>query len=121
MAMSSRRLLAIAFTAIAAAVPLQAQGKSNLLTLEEIERAELSASSAYEAVALLRPRWLAKHEPLQGLEVLVYLNDRRVGDADYLRTIPADRVLEMRWYSSSQATSRFGQPQGAAIEVSLKQ
>jgi hypothetical protein len=39
---------------------------------------------------------------------------------EYLKTIPADWVLEMRWYSQNEAASRFGPTDDSAIEVALK-
>src|SRR2546422_173660 len=58
--------------------------------------------------------------PLQGASVRVWLNDHNAGYADYLKTIPADRVLQMRWYSQNEAASHFGPTDDAAIEVVLK-
>lgn len=127
----SQRLLAVAFATLAIGVPLHGQRKTNLLTAEEIERAKLTASTAYEVVAMLRPRWFSKHElaripgtPKEGLQstdVRIWLNEHNTGDADYLKTIPAERVLQMRWYSANEAASRFGPTDGqAAIEVTLK-
>jgi hypothetical protein len=122
-------LLAVVFTTIAIAGPLHAQRKANLLTLEEIERANLMASTAYDVVQQLRPRWFAirglarvpkKDEPLQTVSVRIWLNQHEAGGVDYLKTIPADRVLEMRWYSQNEAASRFGPTDDSAIEVELK-
>jgi hypothetical protein len=69
-----------------------------------------------------RPRWLATRGPdaVQGSTVRIWLNEHKVGDADYLKTIPADRVLEMRWYSQNEAVIRFGSTNDPAIEVALK-
>ena len=66
----------------------------------------------------------AARTPAEGLEsvgVRVWLNGHNAGNADYLRTIPAERVLEMRWYSATEAANRFGPTDGnAAIEVTLQ-
>jgi acyl-coenzyme A synthetase/AMP-(fatty) acid ligase len=125
-------LLAVVFTTIAVARPLHAQRTTNVLTLEEIERAKLMASTAYDVVQQLRPRWFATRdrepirvpgtpgEPLQGSTVRIWMNAHFVGDVDYLKTIPADRVLEMRWYSQNEAVSRFGPTNDPVIEVALK-
>ena len=146
----SQRLLALVLTAFAICVPLHGQRKSNILTFEEIERANLHASTAYDLVEQLRPRWLSKHEPArfagpspsspmspgaaaptsaerrESVGIRVWMNEYNVGDADYLKTIPAERVLEMRWYSANEAatrfgsTGRFGSTDDAAIQVVLK-
>ncbi len=125
-------LVTLAIAAIAGNAPLQAQGRgTSILTAEEIERAKLNISTAYDAVQMLRPRWFAKRElarlpgtpsePLQDITVRVYLNDHSMGAADYLKTIPAETVQEMRWLSQNEAASRFGPTDGqAAIVVTLK-
>jgi len=44
-----------------------------------------------------------------------------MGGADYLKTIPVETVLELRWLSQNEAASRFGPTEGyAAIVVTLK-
>ena len=125
----SQRLLAIVFTTMVVGAPLHAQRKSNILTADEIERANLMASTAYDVVQMLRPRWFASRglvrvptpgEQLQAASVRVWLNEHSVGGADYLKTIPVERVQEMRWYSPNEAASRFGPTDDAAIEVTLK-
>jgi hypothetical protein len=127
----SQRFFALAFAILAIGVPLHAQRKTNILTAEEMERAKSGASTAYEVVEMLRPRWFSKRElakipgtpteALQSTGVRVWLNEHNAGDADYLRTIPAERVLQMRWYGANEAASRFGPTDGqAAIEVTLK-
>jgi len=130
MSKMSQGLLAFVFATLAVGVPLHGQRKTNVLTAEEIERANLTASNAYDVVEQLRPRWFATRglarlpgspvAPLQGASVRVWLNDHNAGYADYLRTIPADRVQQMRWYSQNEAASRFGPTDDSAIEVVLK-
>ena len=144
MSRMSLGLLAFVFATLAVGVPLHAQRKTNILTAEEIERANLTASNAYDVVEQLRPRWFATRglarlpspppsspmsqgtaarTPAEGLKsvgVRVWLNEHNAGDADYLKTIPAERVLSMRWYSQNEAASRFGPTDDAAIEVVLK-
>ncbi|MGH2667930.1 MAG: hypothetical protein ACREMM_11310 [Gemmatimonadales bacterium] len=114
---------------VLAAAPLQAQRRSNVITAEEIERAQPHVGTAYDAVQRLRPRWLKSRElvlsgrpddPLQAAQVHVYLNDVDAGDVDYLKTIPAERVFELRWLSGNQAASRYGPTDGPAIVVTLK-
>src|SRR5207302_7161431 len=55
-------LLALGFATLVVGVPLYAQRKSNILTTEEIERANLSGATAYDLVHMLRPRWFSRHE-----------------------------------------------------------
>ena len=130
MSKMSPGLLAFVLATLAVGVPLHGQRKTNVLTAEEIERANLATSNAYDVVEQLRPRWFATRgiakipgspgAPLQGASVRVWLNEHNAGYADYLKTIPADRVQQMRWYSQNEAASRFGPTDDAAIEVVLK-
>ncbi len=123
-------LFALVFATLAVGVPLHGQRKTNIITADEIERAKLGAVTAYEVVQMLRPRWFSKHElarvplsPSEGLQsvgVQVWLNGHNAGNADYLKTIPVERVLEMRFYGANEAASRFGPTDGAAIEVTLQ-
>ncbi len=126
----SQGLLGFVFATLAVGVPLHAQRKTNVLMAEEIERANLATSNAYDVVEQLRPRWFATRgiakipgspsAPLQGASVRVWVNEHNAGGPDYLRTIPAGRVLQMRWYSQNEAASHFGPTDDAAIEVVLK-
>ena len=91
------------------------RGSANTLTAEEI--AEVEALTAYEAVQYARPLWLrpralhAGATPAMGSEragPMVYLDGVRVGTADELRRLRADRVVVMEYLSPSDATNRFG-------------
>jgi hypothetical protein len=125
-------LVTLSIAALAGSAPLQAQHRpSSVLTAEEIERARLNVSTAYDVVQMLRPRWLQQHElarlpgspshPLEDTSVRVYLNDRNMGAADFLKTLSVEMVQEMRWLSVNEAASRFGPTNGqAAIAVTLK-
>jgi hypothetical protein len=129
MSKMSPGLLAFVFATLAVGVPLHAQRKTNILTAEEIERAKLTASDAYSVVQMLRPRWFVSRglvriptpgEQLQAASVKIWVNEHNVGGVDYLKTIPVERVQEMRWYSPNEAGSRFGPTDDSAIEVVLK-
>ncbi len=110
------------------AAPLGAQRRP--ITVVEIERAGAHIKTAYEAVSTLRPRWLEPpHEltqmPSRGqdakvAEVHVYVDDRDLGRGDYLKTIPIERVAEIRWLSTNEAGASFGPSAGPVIVVVLK-
>jgi hypothetical protein len=113
------------------AAPLRAQRRSSrLITAEEIDRVRPLVGTAYDAVQTLRPRWLQAPREVLALpragadirmtRVHVYLNDRDMGDVEYLKTIPAHLVFTLRWLSTNEAGSRFGPSEGPAIEVTLK-
>src|SRR6266487_3206950 len=120
MGIASMRLLALAVGALVAGAPLgaQQQRQKNVLTAEEIYHWKANMSTAYDVVSMMRPHWLKvrelsklpgrRDEPFQGTPVNVYLNDQNMGSAEFLKTIPLENVLEMRWLSANETASRFG-------------
>ncbi len=132
MRMRGLRLLTLSVATVMTATALAAQGRQrNVITAEEIARAQPNINTAYDVVQMLRPRWFEKHElarlpgtgaaTLQDTPVRVYLNEMNVGDADYLKTIPATNVLELRWLSANETANRYGPTEGhSAIVVTLK-
>jgi len=123
-----RRLPLVCALALFAA-PLGAQRRP--ITPAEIEKAGAIIRTAYDAVSALRPRWLeAPHEMTQApsgdraagkvAEVHVYVDGRDLGRVDYLKTIPIDRVGEIRWLSTNEAGASFGPSEGPVIAVALK-
>jgi hypothetical protein len=120
------RTLLVLMVVVLAAAPLRSQRRSDVITAEEIEQVKGKGATAYDAVQSLRPRWLKSREAFleRGLVrtegAHVYLNDVDTGDVDYLKTLPAERIAELRWLSANQAASRFGPTNGPAIVVTLK-
>lgn len=126
------KALTLTVAALATGTTLHAQrAQRNLISLEELSRAQANISTAYDAVSMLRPRWLEAHElarlpgtrtdQLHDTPVRVYVNDLNMGPADYLKTIPVATVLELRWLSANEAASRYGPTEGqSAIVVTLK-
>jgi hypothetical protein len=129
---AATRILVVLGVGLMATEALEAQKHDkNVITLEEIERAQPSVRTAYEAVQMLRPRWLQRRElsripqrssdiSSHSSQVHVYLNDHDQGDVEYLRSIPAERVLELRWLGANEAGSRFGPTAGPVIVVTLQ-
>ena len=126
------RPLLIVTALLAMVTPLvQAQGKREKITEDEILKAVGKGATAFDAVRSLRPRWLdtrdsrqdtpmESRDPPRGAGPQVYMDDRRAGDLDYLRTIPAERVKEIRWVSATEAGARFGPTPYPGIVVILK-
>ena len=107
-----------------------------------ISAAEVAASSAPTAVALvreLRPGWLTQRglrgtrgagdpvverggEPTEGpAGVVVYRDGVRVGLFSSLETIMVETIQEVRWLDGPDATQRYGTGHGAgAIEVTTR-
>jgi len=125
-------LAAVALAVAALGRPAAAQRyQKNLLTAAEIaNRAEVT--TAYDAVARLRPMWLNPSDITlrsvgtagvagQVAKVKVYLNDFNVGDIDYLKAVAAESVQEMRFLSQNETASRYGPTDGqVAIVLVLK-
>jgi len=87
---------------------------------EEIERAGVTIQSAYDAVETLRPRWLKPPLELPTARIRVYQGERDMGDIDYLKTIPAERVFTIYWYSMNEAGTHYGRSEGPVIAVTMK-
>lgn len=103
--------------------------KASFLPDVEIANANANLNSAYDAVARLRPGWLAARgvtsfgEGGSGTEyALVYVDGQRYGDLNSLRNIQAFQVGSMQYYDVTQAGATFGIRGGSSgvIEVKLK-
>lgn len=116
-------------TAATRAAPRAPKSSSTLITADDIDRVGPSVGNAYDAVQLLRPRWLKAREILvlpssgadmQMQEVHVYLDDRDMGGLDFLKSIPAGQVYTLRFMSLTEVSVRFGASKGPGIVVTLK-
>ncbi len=111
--------LGVATLACAPATQTTGTGTSRRTLLGDAIRAA-SVSSAYDAVARLRPEWLRRRgrssvrDPGAGA-VVVYLDGIRHGGTDALRSIPAESVLQMEYLSGAEATTRFGTGHGGGV------
>jgi len=97
---------------------------ANYITGEEIVASNASEMTAYDAIARLRPNWLAAHgKATQGPEyAMVYVDGQRYGSAESLRNIQAYYVADIRYYDITQAGARFGVQggTGGVIEVRIR-
>jgi hypothetical protein len=100
-----------------------------ILTADEIAGAHADITTAYDAVARLRPNWLTPHGITSGQAngagteyAWVYLDGQRYGDLNSLRNIAAYNVGNIRYYDITQAGARFGIHGGSSgvIEVTSK-
>lgn len=102
---------------IALATPAGAQknrGDRSKLTQVEIAEAGTSIMTAREAVRILRPQWLT---PAMGRKassdvigagggsqvIVVYIDDIRQPDIESLATVPAPRILELKYLDQNRA------------------
>ncbi len=112
-----RSLLALSLAGmlIAAASPAEAQKKPkrnpDVITAEEIA-ARTDIQTAYDAVRRLRGSMLRTRpggSVLRGSDpIWVYVDNVKAGDLNALENILASRVYEIRKFSASDATTRFG-------------
>jgi hypothetical protein len=90
----------------------------DVISADEI--AASHAVNAYEAIVFLRPTFLRSRGPTtlrgasSGLPV-VYIDGVRLGGVEQLRDIPVTSVREIRRYSSSEATIRWGLGHAAGV------
>jgi hypothetical protein len=111
------------------AAPLQSQHRSDLITADEIDAVIAKGATAFDVVQTLRPRWLKVRDAYLGSDpssiinsqgAHVYLDDHDQGDVEYLKTIPAERIAQLRWISATEAGARYGPTDGPGIVVTLK-
>lgn len=111
------------------------QGGPEVVTADDLNRrnatiittAELRAANelnVYDVVAARRPHWLRKRGSVsfenEG-DIVVYLDNGRLGGPDALRQIQALTVTSVRFYDAAAANYRFGVGHHhGAIQVSSK-
>jgi hypothetical protein len=132
----SRRILATAMLAVAigcasgggsAGTASAARQNPNLISAEEI--ADASSSNAYDLIQRLRPNYLRTRGAVHGtpngttnkieyVDLVVYLNENRLGGTDQLRQISTSDIREIRYFSASEATTKWGTGHSAgAIQI----
>ena len=81
---------------------------ANVITRQQIEASYVS--TAYDVVRKLQPSWLRQRSRGAGTAdpVRVYMDGVNRGGVDQLRLMDATTVAEMRYLSSADATTRFG-------------
>jgi hypothetical protein len=103
--------------------------KNSILSAEEIAAAHADNSTLYDAIARLRPNWLAPHGITSGQNngagteyAVVYLDGQSYGDLNTLRGIPAYQAGAIQYYDITQAGGRFGIRAGSSgvIDVMIK-
>ena len=96
----------------------------NVITRAEIEQA-VGATTAMDLVTRLRPGYLRESGPTSwsgaNQSAMVRVNEQEFPDLRQLRSIPVSTVQEIRYYSASDATAKFGGRKGRpVIAVTLK-
>jgi hypothetical protein len=109
--------------------PTSVTSKANFLSAEDIASAYADARSAYDAIARLRPAWLAARGVTSlvaggaGTDfAVVFVDGQRYGDLQSLRQIQAYQVGSAQYYDVTQAGANFGIRGGSSgvIEIRMK-
>jgi hypothetical protein len=94
----------------------------NVISLEDIRATR--EDDAYDVVRKLHPTWLRKrgnNTIRDDGDVVIYLNDSRVGGPEQLRQMSTLSITSIRYYDPGQAQYRFGAGhQHGAIQVSTR-
>jgi len=131
--MSARLVYLLAAGALVAcattgANPSISRQSASVLTAEEMEQAHADATTIYDAIARLRPNWLAAKGVTSGYYnadtqyAMVFLDGQQYGSLSTLRNIQAYSVGIIRYYDVTQAGARFGIKGGSSgvIEIMSK-
>jgi len=98
--------------------PAPSASNSARLSLEEVTAADLP--TAYELVERLRRPWLRRDANTSG-EVVVYMDNQKIGGAEKLREIPAVDVAEMVYMPNDEAMQRWGSDiKGSVIVITRR-
>lgn len=94
----------------------------DVLTTEDLLATR--ASNAYDAIQRLRPQWLRARGPARlgrVAVVRVFVDNQPVGGVDFLRSLDPNAVREVRLFSASEASMRWGgNVEGGVIHVSRR-
>lgn len=80
-----------------------------LLTHDELN--QVAFANAYQAVETLRSNWLRTRGPTSPNnpgQVMVYLNNARLGGVETLRGITPQEIVYIRYYDAVAAAGRWG-------------
>jgi hypothetical protein len=96
-----------------------ASSDRNLLTRDEIARVA-GAQNLYDVIARARPEYLRDRGRTTlianaNTKPVVFVNDVEHGPLESLRAIQPDAVMEVQFFNSTAAVSRFGSQYGAGV------
>jgi hypothetical protein len=87
-----------------------------VITREQIQRHNFR--NAYDAVVALHPNWLVTRgvDSLRNpSQVLVYADNSRMGGINELRFITSPEIAYIRYYSGTEASTRWGLNHGGGV------
>ena len=97
---------------------------ARILNSEEVFAAKADQGSAYDAIARLRPNWLAVHgvssfDARDAEYAEVYIDGQHHGNLETLRSIPASDVRAYKYYDVTEAGATFGLRAGTGGVIAL--
>ena len=130
--MSTRHLFLIAVPAILACAPASgtsgtgappAPRQSAQLAAEGIRNANVDRGTAYDAIKRLRPNWLTREtksfDPPSNEAPVVFIDGQQFGDIASLRTVDAESIAEIRFFSAAEAGGTFGLQGGLSGVIAI--
>jgi hypothetical protein len=88
----------------------KSSSNDSIITHDEIENSR--QPTLFDVVRALRPNWLRAAPTAvrsdQDTGIIVYLDAQRAGAIDVLRQLPSSAAESLRYFSASEAQSRFG-------------
>jgi hypothetical protein len=90
----------------------------NLITEQEV--ATSLGANAFEVINRARPAFLRQRGQTTVTQggstyATVYVNSQQYGDVTSLRGISVDQIREIRYYSASEAVTKFGSQNGTGV------
>lgn len=97
---------------------------ARILSADEVFAAKADQGSAYDALARLRPNWLAVHgvssfDNRDAEYAIVYIDGQHHGSLETLRSIPASDVRSYKYYDVTEAGGTFGLRAGTGGVIAL--
>lgn len=97
---------------------------ARILGADEVFAAKADVGSAYDALARLRPNWLAVHgvssfDARDAEYAEVYIDGQHHGSLETLKSIPAADVRAYKYYDVTEAGGTFGLRAGTGGVIAL--
>jgi hypothetical protein len=99
---------------------------ANYLPFDEIANAHADANTVYDAVARLRPNWLAPHGVTSTTAsgttefATVFVDGQLYGDLNALRNLQAYNVADIRYYDITQSGAKYGIRGGSSGVIDVR-
>ena len=104
--------------------PSRARSSRDVITQEEL--AKVDVQNALDAVRRLRPSFLQTHGGMTssitqgGQDVVVYVDNTKMGGPSTLAQIPITDVKEIQYLNGTDATQRYGTGHGSGAIIVIR-